>query len=115
MNILNNRHKIANYSKEYLKSCGFRFKKAICKDDIDTFTYKFPVYKYNDNQSIIDCIITVNPQNGEVFMSVVQQDGNIYAPFYTNDYGNYGRILNIINRTILHEFARLSISVVNEE
>lgn len=115
MNILNNRHKIAKYSKEYLKSCGFRYRRATYSDDIDTFTYKFPVYKYNNNQSIIDCILVVNPQNGEVFISVVQQDGNIYAPFYTNDYGNYERILNIINKAILHEFTRLSISVVNEE
>lgn len=114
MNILRNKHKIQNYSKEYLKSYGFRYRKASCKDDIDTYTYRFPVYKYN-GQSTIDCIITVNPQDGEVFITVIQQDGSIYTPFYTNDYGNFGTILNVINMIILHEFTRLSISVVNEE
>lgn len=114
MHILRNKHKIENYSKEYLKSCGFRYRKATCKDDIDTFIHRFPVYKYN-GKSTIDCIITVNPKDGEVFITVIQQDGSIYAPFYTNDYGNFEVILNTINKAILCEFTRLSISVENEE
>ena len=114
MNILRNKHKMQNYSREYLLSHGFRYRKASFTDDIDVYTYRFPVYKYN-KQSLIDCTLTVNPNDGDVFISVTQQDGCIYTPFYANDYGNFRPIMEIINSNILHQFSKLSISVVNEE
>lgn len=103
--LINKKYKMSNPSEINLLKYGFRKIKNI---DDDIWEYRFPVYKYNNKITTIEGVITVTLSTGKVLIDVYS-NGNAYAPFYNNEYGNYEPILEVINKSIFREFNKLGI------
>ena len=103
--LINKKYKMLYPSESKLLKFGFRKVKNI---DDDIWKYSFPVYKHNHKITTIEGIITVVLPAGKVLIDVYS-NGNIYTPFYNNEYGNYEPIMNIINSNILREFNKFNI------
>jgi len=73
------------------------------------YTYRFSVYKYVDTITL-ECELVFTLQNGEVIINVYDKNTrNKYTPFYNVEYGNYDKILKIINNRIEKELNKLDI------
>ena len=103
--LINKKYKMLYPSESKLLKFGFKKVKNI---DDDIWKYTFPVYKHNHKITTIEGIITVVLPTGKVLIDVYS-NGNIYTPFYNNEFGNYEPIMNIINSNILKELNRFNI------
>lgn len=103
--LINKKYKMLYPSESKLLKFGFKKVKNI---DDDIWKYTFPVYKHNHKITTIEGIITVVLPTGKVLIDV-HSNGNIYTPFYNNEFGNYEPIINIINSNILREFNKFNI------
>ena len=92
-------------SESKLLKLGFR---KIRNTDDDIWEHRFPVYKYNNKITTIEGVITVILSTGKVLIDVYS-NGNVYAPFYNNEYGNFEPLMEIVNANILKEFKRVGI------
>lgn len=92
-------------SESKLLKFGFRKVRNV---DGDIWKYIFPVYKYNHKITTVEGIITVTLPDGRVSLDVYS-NGCAYTPFYSNEYGNYEPIMNIINSNILKELSKFNI------
>ena len=98
-----------NVSKEWLQSNGFRRNRIFSNNEIDLYTYRFPVYRYGDTCTL-ECELSIVLQSGRVNIDVYDYSTrNKYAPFYCVKYGNYSNIVNQINEKIQIELKRLEI------
>ena len=103
--LINKKYKMLYPSESKLLKFGFKKVKNI---DDDIWKYTFPVYKHDHKITTIEGIITVVLPTGKVLIDVYS-NGNIYTPFYNNEYGNYEPIMEIINNNILREFNKFNI------
>lgn len=109
--LINKKYKMLYPSESKLLKFGFRKVKNI---DDDIWKYTFPVYKHKHKITTIEGIITVVLPIGKVLIDVYS-NGNIYTPFYNNEYGNYEPIMNIINSNILKELNKFNIKEKKKE
>lgn len=112
-NIIENLHKTKytkrNVTKEWLYKNGFRYNKIFSDEENEVYTYRFSVYKYGDI-NVLECELVIVLQTGGVSINVYDKNTrNKYAPFYNVEYGNYDKILNVINNRIEKELERLDI------
>lgn len=96
-----------------IKACllhnGFRYNKAFSTTDSDIYTYRFPVYKYK-KFTVLECELNIFMKDGNVSINVYNYGTNDkYAPFYHLEYGNYNKILKIINEKIDKELKQIGI------
>lgn len=103
--LINKKYKMLYPSESKLLKFGFKKVKNL---DDDIWKYSFPVYKHNHKITTIEGIITVILPTGKVLLDVYS-NGNIYTPFYNNEFGNYEPIMNIINSNILKELTKFNI------
>lgn len=103
--LINKKYKMLYPSESKLLKFGFKKVKNI---DDDIWKYTFPVYKHNHKIATIEGIISVVMPTGKVLIDV-RSNGNIYTPFYNNEFGNYEPIMEIINSNILREFNKFNI------
>ena len=103
--LINKKYKMLYPSESKLLKYGFRKVKNI---DDDIWKYTFPVYKHDHKITTIEGIITVLLPTGKILLDVYS-NGNIYTPFYNNEFGNYEPIMEIINSNILREFNKFNI------
>ncbi|MDE7339310.1 MAG: hypothetical protein K2N80_01950 [Lachnospiraceae bacterium] len=102
-----------------IKACllhhGFRYNKAFSTTDLDIYTYRFPVYKYK-KFIVLECELNIFMEDGKVSINIYNYGTNDkYAPFYHLEYGNYDKMLKIINEKIDKELKQLSIIQTSEE
>ena len=103
--LINKKYKMPYPSESKLTKYGF---KKIKNTEDSIWKHTFPVYKYNNKITTIEGTITVILPTGKVLIDVYS-NGNIYTPFYNNEYGNYEPIMNIINSNILKELSKFRI------
>lgn len=103
--LINKKYKMLYPSEHKLIKFGFRKVKNI---DDDMWRYSFPVYKYNRKIPTIECVVSVVLPSGKATLDVYS-NGNIYTPFYNNEFGNYEPIMNIINSNIIRELNKFNI------
>lgn len=107
--LAHNKYRVKDVDKERLKSFGFYYDKTISNIESDYYSYKFPVYKY-ENIALIYAVLSIDTKDGSVLVNVYKANSKeCYAPFYQNQYGNYQSILNIINKNILMKFKKIGI------
>ena len=102
--LINKKYKMPYPSESKLIKYGF---KKIKNTEDSVWKYTFPVYKHN-KITTIEGIITVILPTGKVLIDVYS-NGDIYTPFYNNEYGNYEPIMNVINSNILKELNKFNI------
>lgn len=96
-------------TKEWLKSNGFRYNRIFSDEESEAYTCRFPVYKYGDFVTL-DCEFIILIKTGEVIINVYDYNTrDKYASFYNCEYGNYDKILIIINEKIEKALDRLNI------
>lgn len=103
--LINKKYKMLYPSEAKLLKFGFR---KVRNTDADVWKYTFPVYKYNRKITTVEGVISVVLPSGNVNLDVYS-NGNIYSPFYNNEYGNFETIMNIINSNILRELNKFNI------
>lgn len=103
-----------NVTREWLQSSGFRRNRIFSNNEVDIYTYRFPVYKYGDAYTL-ECELSIILQNGKINIDVYDcNTRNKYAPFYCMAFGDYSNMINQINEKIQNELKRLKImEVVN--
>lgn len=99
----------SNLIKACLLHHGFRYNKDFSTTDLDIYTYRFPVYKYK-NFIVLECEINIFMEDGNISINVYNYGTNDkYAPFYHLEYGNYDKILKIVNEKIDKELKQIGI------
>ena len=94
---------------------GFKYNRIFSGADEDAYTYRFPVYKYED-VCTLECEIIIFLQSGIAKLNVYDYNTrNMYAPFYHRSYGNFDKILELINKRINKELTRLNIKKANKK
>lgn len=91
---------ITNNNKEHLLELGFRYQ----GDGI--YVYSFAGYKWRGFTTII-CKITAFDDKKDISVDAYSENGNIYAPFYSDDKNS--QVLAIIKSNIKREFIRCGI------
>lgn len=95
---------ISDRSYNDLTKKGFKF--SISEE---SYIYKFVIKKWN-KYPVLFGKIRVNEYTGEISIDVMKENGELYAPFYSQQYGNYdSSIINTINRRIDKELKKLGI------
>lgn len=102
--LINKKYKMSYPSESKLVKYGF---KKIKNTEDSIWKHTFPVYKHKDVTTIEGTISVILP-SGKVLLDVYS-NGNIYTPFYNNEYGNYEPIIDIINNNILKELNKFNI------
>lgn len=111
-NLSENEYMKENVTREWLQSNGFRRNRIFSNNEMDIYTYRFPVYKYGD-ACTLECELSIVLQSGRVNIDVYDYcTRNKYAPFYCVKYGNYNNIIKQINEKIQNELKQLKIMEV---
>lgn len=94
-------------TKQWLLSNNFHYNKYFSDEDGDVYTYRFPVFKYG-RYTTLECELRVVVNENEINIDVYDYNTrDKYAPFYYCEYGNFDRIMKIINTNIKKELKRL--------
>lgn len=102
-------------TKEWLLSNGFRYNRQFNIIDTETYTCRFPVYKY-EGFTILECELKVNLGEDDVHINVYDYKTiNKYAPFYYMECGNYTVMLKEIWQKINKELKKLGIVADEKE
>lgn len=100
----------SNVTKAWLLHNGFRYNRMYSTDESDVYLYRFPVYKY-EKFTTLECELVIYLEDGNVVINVFDYGtNNKYAPYYYLEYGNYTKMLDVINNKIDKELKRLKIS-----
>ncbi len=104
---------VSNVSKQWLVSNGFRYNRLFSNEVIEAYTYRFPVYKYEEF-TLLECELRINWEESFVYIDVYDYNTiNKYAPFYYYKYGDYNIMLKNIWKIIKREINRLGITLLN--
>lgn len=92
---------------------NFKYSRIFSGVDEESYTYRFPGYKYG-NVCTLECEIIIFLQSNAVKINVYDYNTrNIYAPFYHRAYGNFDKVLTRINKQINAELKRLNIKKIS--
>lgn len=98
-----------NMTKEWLSQNGFHYNRLFSNNDMDVYTYRFPVYKY-ERFTILECELKVILGEDNVYVNVFDYNTlNRYAPFYYMEFGNYTLMLKEIWQKIDKELNKLGV------
>lgn len=84
------------------------FKSSITPDGT-TYTHRFPVVKYKNRTTVLECELTIDADSGQVNINVSDINREPYPPFYHIYCGNYSPILDKIHKAINTELIRLEL------
>lgn len=101
--------------KEWLKSNGFCYNRIFSDEENESYSIRFPVYKYV-NATTLECELIITLGKDEVNVDVYSYETReIYEPFYYYEYGNYEKLLKVIWKNIDDKLRQLGITkVVNK-
>ncbi len=90
-------------------SNGFHYNRLFSEDEVEVYTYRFPVYKYN-KFTLLECELKVMLGDDVISVNVYDYGTNDkYAPFYYYEYGNYDKILKEISEKIENALNKLKV------
>ncbi len=99
-----------NITKAWLMQNGFWHSRKSHIEELDVYTYRFPVYKYG-KLTVLEGEISVLIEDGSIDINVYRYGTcDKYAPYYSLEYGNYEKILHTIHERIDRELKRLGIN-----
>lgn len=99
-NLSNKKHTKKNITKEWLLSNGFRYNRLLSGEEVDVYTYRFPVLRH-DKFTVLECELRVELDKNKIKIDVYDYNSNNkYAPFYYCEYGNYDNLLKEIHKKI---------------
>ncbi len=105
-------HKLPVLSEKWLISNGFTYNRLYSDEEIEVYTYRFPVYKYGIF-AILDAELKVVVGENCIQINVFDHNTiNRYAPFYYCEYGNYDKVLKIINNNIRKQVDKFGIKKI---
>lgn len=108
-NIAETAYKLPKTSKQWLLSHDFHYNRLFSDEEIEVYTYRFPVYKY-EKFTVLECELSVILGNDNTTINVYDYGTNDrYAPFYYSEYGNYDKMLEIIWKNINSYLIKLGI------
>lgn len=108
-NMAETKYKLPNTSKQWLLSHDFHYNRLFSDEEIEVYTYRFPVYKY-EKFTVLECELSVILGNDNITINVYDYGtNNRYAPFYYAEYGNYNKMVEIIWNNINKLLAELGI------
>lgn len=108
-NLSNVKYIKKNITKEWLVSNGFRYNRLLSDEEVDVYTYRFPVLKH-DNFTVLECELCVELNDNNIKINVYDYNSySKYAPFYYCEYGNYGSLLKEIHKKINMKLKDLNI------
>ncbi len=103
---------LKNTDQKYLRSLGFHYDKQISDLDDTYFSNRFSVFKYKE-QSVLDCVLSINTNSGELLINVYRSGTNaFYPPFYQAIYGNYQIVLDEICKVIIEKLRRIDAIII---
>ncbi len=85
-------------SKEFKCNSGF---------DGTIYSHRFPVLKYKNRTTTLECELSIDADSGKVFINVFDMGRVPYSPFYHTYCGNYSPLLERIYNAIEVELIRL--------
>ena len=101
-------------AKQWLLSNGFNYNRLLSDEEIESYAYRFPVYKC-EGFIILECELRVILGNSYVYVDVYGYNTiNKYSPFYFYEYGEYSILLGKIWQEIEKETKRLGITKAEE-
>lgn len=84
-------------TKDDLYNKGFHYNKLMSDSEIDCYSIRFPVLKY-EKITTVECELTVELQTGNVIINVFNYGTNdLYAPYYHHEFGRYKTVEEIQN------------------
>lgn len=98
--ILKNKYIKHDVSKYWLMKNDFKYNKTLSDDDIEIYTYRFPVHKYK-NIPVLFCELSIDIKTGIVGINVYDENSYLYCPFYHVQYGNYNPLISSLNNKII--------------
>lgn len=100
-----------NVTKNWLTSNGFRYNRLLSDGEMEIYTYRFPVLKY-DKFTVLECELRAELNSSEIKINVYDYNTNSkYAPFYYCEYGTYNNILKEIHNKINKKLKDLQIDI----
>ena len=106
--LIDNTYKLPKPNINKLSELGFRYDRKLSTSEQAVYYYKFPVLKYKE-YTTLECEISINTSNEYVDINVYDENGNMYFPFYHNEYGNHEPLIKKINKKINSELKRIGI------
>ena len=111
-NIRDNIYIMKDVSQKKLRDLNYHYDKNRSDNEFEFYSRKFPVYKHYFRPEI-ECVISIDVNTGIASINVYTvSTGNIYAPFYQNEYGNYEKVMSIIHGNIISEINRIGLTEV---
>lgn len=102
-------YKLSNTSKQWLLSHDFVYNRLYSDKEIEVYTYRFPVYKY-DIFVVLDAEFKIILGENDIQINVYDHNtSNRYAPFYYCEYGKYNKVLEAINNNIRKQLDKLGV------
>lgn len=103
------RYKKKNVTKSWLISNGFRYNRLLSDEEVEIYTYRFPVLRY-DKFTVLECELRAELNSCEIKINVYDYNTNSkYAPFYYCEYGTYNKLLEEIHNKINKKLKDLQI------
>lgn len=100
-------------SRSWLRSKNFRFNKYFSDVESIVYTYRFPVFKYG-KYTTLECELRSAVEKDVIYIDVYHYNTHDkYAPFYDCEYGNFDKILTIIDKKIMKQLKELGIKERN--
>lgn len=112
MQSLKTKHfKINTNEKSRLVERGFRFSQRY--DGVDFGSPTFPCYSWK-RKPVLWCGVIVNTSSKNVELSVVDENGMAYAPWYNDKYSTGNLVISIVNHNIVKKLKSLGIKEVTK-
>jgi len=94
-------------TKEEMKGKGFRY-----DPKSETYTYRFPVYKYH-SRPLIFCKVGVDETTGSAWFNIYDMNDTLYAAYYGREYG-VSSIIPVIEKAVAEGLEKLGIKRVDQ-
>ncbi len=94
---------ITDYCKSNIKKLGFYY-----DSDLDVWRYTFPLRHWN-RTPVLFCLLYIGRDKDYLSINVIDSFGEIYTPYYCQEYGQYGRFLKTIDNKIMRKLNSIGI------
>lgn len=94
---------VTDYCKENIKKLGFFFDPYL-----EMWIYSFPVLTWKRVPTLI-CKVVLSRDKDFVCVNVVDAFGDMYSPYYSQEYGQYDKYIQRVDRKILYKLKSLGI------
>ena len=98
-----------NTNPEHLERLGFKYRKSMSSAEDNIYAYFFPVYRYHDAIAL-EARFLLHQESRVIKVDVFDSGTHgIYGPWYYDNSGIHGDLINIINSNIKREMRKMNI------